>query len=213
MSEQPQNSSLTPQEPVPDFAPFDIKDGRKLGEWKSKYSDDALKEIKYEAIYLVVLLFGSPLMMLLLFLGFPKIWLGVDDVIYKSIVKYGLAWLGGTLGGTLFDLKWLYHSVARRIWHEDRRLWRLLTPHISGGLAFIVITLISSGLLRIFDNKAIESRSLVVGIAFLVGYFSDSAVAKLAEIAETLFGSTHSQTPKLPKTTEKNLTEKSDSEN
>jgi hypothetical protein len=213
MSEQTQNSSLTQQEPVPDFAPFDGKDGRKLGEWKSKYSGEARKEIRYEAIYLVFLLFGSPLMMLILFLGFLKIWLGLDDVVYRSIVKYGLAWLGGTLGGTLFDLKWLYHSVARRIWHEDRRLWRLLTPHISGGLAFIVITLISSGLLRIFDNKAIESRALVVGIAFLVGYFSDSAVAKLAEIAETLFGSTHSQTQKLSKTTEKDLIEKADSEN
>jgi hypothetical protein len=213
MSEQPQNSSLTQSEPVPDFAPFDVKDGRRLGEWKSKYSVEALKQIRYESIYLVVLLFGSPLVMLLLFLGFPKVWLGVDDVIYKPIVKYGLAWLGGTLGGTLFDLKWLYHSVARRIWHEDRRLWRLLTPHISGGLSFIVIILISSGLLRIFDNKAIESRALVVGIAFLVGYFSDSAVAKLAEIAETLFGSTHSQTPKNSKAMEKDSIEKPAAQN
>ena len=213
MPEQIQNSSLTQQETIPDFAPFDIKDGRKLGEWKSKYSSEALTGIKYEAIYLVVLLFGCPLMMLLLFLGLPKIWLGVDDVIYKSIVKYGLAWLGGTLGGTLFDLKWLYHSVARRIWHEDRRLWRLLTPHISGGLSFIVIALISSGLIRIFDSKAIESRALVVGMAFLVGYFSDSAVAKLAEVAETLFGSTHSQSQKLPKTMEKDAPLPSSSEN
>lgn len=208
MSEKPQNSSLTQQETVPDFAPFDIKDGRKLGDWESKYNSKARKEISLEGTYLVFLLFASPLVMLLLFLGYPKVWLGIDDFVNKSIVKHSLAWLGGTFGGTLFALKWLYHSVARRIWHQDRRLWRLLTPHISGGLAFIVITLISSGMFRIFDSKAVESRSLVVGVAFLVGYFSDSAIAKLAEIAETLFGSTHTQTPKIPKNTERNEGEK-----
>jgi hypothetical protein len=33
----------------------------------------------------------------------------------------------------------------------------------------------------------------VVGVAFLTGYFSDSAVAKLTEIADTLFGTTRSK--------------------
>jgi hypothetical protein len=28
----------------------------------------------------------------------------------------------------------------------------------------------------------------VIGLGFLVGYFSDSAIAKLTEVAETLFG-------------------------
>jgi hypothetical protein len=64
---------------------------------------------------------------------------------------------------------------------------------VSGGLAFAVIALISSGLVRIFDHRAIESLSLVVGLGFLVGYFSDSAVAKLSEIADTLFGTTCSK--------------------
>jgi hypothetical protein len=32
---------------------------------------------------------------------------------------------------------------------------------------------------------------MVVGLAFLVGYFSDSAVAKLTEIANTLFGTSN----------------------
>jgi hypothetical protein len=85
-------------------------------------------------------------------------------------------------------IKWLYHSVARGSWHLDRRLWRIFTPHISGGLSFFVLALISSGALRIFDRKATESFALVVGLGFLVGYFSDSAIAKLTELAETLFG-------------------------
>jgi hypothetical protein len=33
----------------------------------------------------------------------------------------------------------------------------------------------------------------VVGVAFLTGYFSDSAVAKLTDIADTLFGTTRSK--------------------
>ena len=105
------------------------------------------------------------------------------------LLVYSLAWLGGTFGGTMFDIKWLYHSVAKQIWHQDRRLWRVFTPHISGGLAFVVVALISSGLLRVFDRYATESKSLVFGLAFLVGYFSDNSIAKLAEVAGTIFGS------------------------
>jgi hypothetical protein len=128
--------------------------------------------------------------MLTLWLELPRVCITISDQKYRPILKYGLAWLGGTLGGTLFDAKWLYHSVAKKLWHLDRRLWRLFTPHISGGLAFAVIALVSSGLFRIFDHTATNSNALVVGLSFLVGYFSDSAIAKLTEIAETLFGTT-----------------------
>lgn len=138
---------------------------------------------------MAVLLLAIPLSILLLWLDYPKNWFALTDQKYKPILKYGIAWLSGVLGGTLFDVKWLYHCVARQIWHKDRRLWRLFTPHISGGLAFVMVALISSPLLRIFDRQAVESLPLVVGVAFLVGYFSDNALAKLGETAETLFGS------------------------
>ena len=176
-----------------DFAPANPTDGRQPLEWQSKYTDPRVRRwILIETIYLVSLLFAMPTMMLVLWLEYPQHWLGLTDQKYRTLFLYGLAWIGGTLGGTLFDIKWLYHSVARQIWHMDRRLWRFFTPHISGGLAFIVITLISSGLLRVFDQHAIESPSLVLGMTFLVGYFSDSTVAKLAEIADTIFGTTRS---------------------
>ena len=126
---QPENISAFGQE--------DPTDNRKLGDWESKYSDPkAKKEIRGEATYLGVLLVVTPLMMLILWLESPKHWLNLSDQKYNAILKYGLAWAAGTFGGTLFDLKWLYHSVARQLWHQDRRLWRVFTPHISGGLAF-----------------------------------------------------------------------------
>jgi hypothetical protein len=128
-----------------------------------------------------------------LWLEFPKYWFHLSDEKYIPLLKYGFAWAAGTLGGVLFDLKRLYHTVARGLWHLDRRLWRIFTPHISGGLSFFVLALISSGALRIFDSKATNSPALVIGLGFLVGYFSDSAIAKLTEVAETLFGTTRSK--------------------
>lgn len=167
----------------------DSTDGHKPGEWRSKYKEpDAWRNICFEAVYLAALLLAMPIAMMILWLDHPKHWLDLPDQKYVPVLKYGLAWLSGTLGGTLFDVKWLYRSVARQLWHLDRRLWRWFTPHISGGLAFAVVALISSGVLRVFDRQAVESLSLVVGVSFLVGYFSDSAIAKLAEIAETIFG-------------------------
>ncbi len=135
-------------------------------------------------------LFLVPVLVFIVWQGFPKLWLGLDDQRYPTFARYCYAWLGGMLGGTLFDLKWLYHTVARGIWHLDRRLWRMLIPHISGGLAFVVVVLVSSGMFRIFDAVQLSRPPVVLGVSFLVGYFSDRAVGKLAEIADTLFGAT-----------------------
>ncbi len=194
MQEPTPSGSINKPAKLPSFAPADPTDGRELLEWRSKYADiDAKRGIRFEAVYLASLLLITPLAILTLWLDYPKHWLGLPDQKYEPILKYGMAWLSGILGGTLFSLKWLYHSVARQVWHQDRRLWRLFTPHISGGLAFAIVALISSGLIRVFDRQAIESHSLVVGVAFMVGYFSDSAIAKLTEIAETLFGASRNR--------------------
>jgi hypothetical protein len=147
---------------VPGFGQADPTDDRDFLDWKSKYSDPAARQgIRFEAIYLASLLALVPVAMVLLWLEYPKRWLRLSDENYKPILHFGMAWLGGVLGGTLFDLKWLYHSVARQLWHLDRRLWRLFTPHISGGLAFAMVVLISSGLVRIFDSRAVNSLSSV----------------------------------------------------
>ena len=174
----------------PGFAPANSTDGRQLLDWQSRYTDSAArKAIQGEAFYLAAIFFGVPLLVVVLWLEYPKNWLCITDEKYQMLFVYSLAWLGGTFGGTMFDIKWLYHSVAKQIWHLDRRLWRVFTPHISGGLAFVVVALISSGLLRVFDRCATESKSLVFGLAFLVGYFSDNSIGKLAEVAGTIFGS------------------------
>ena len=171
------------------FGQSDPTDNRERYDWKSRYDDPiAQKEIRSEWIYLAFLLFAFPAVMAIFWIGYPKRWLNLTDGQYRPVIKYVFAWISGSLGGVLFDLKWLYHSVARGLWHLDRRLWRIFTPHISGALSFFFLALVASGALRIFDGRATDSLSLVMGFGFMVGYFSDSAVAKLTEVAETLFG-------------------------
>lgn len=172
-----------------DFAPADPNDGREPGDWKTRYIDPAARRaILCESCYLAVLLFSAPIIVLVFWLEYPKNWLHLSDAKYSTLFRYTVAWVSGMLGGTLFDIKWLYHSVAKYKWNLDRRLWRVFTPHISGALSCAVVTLISSGILRVFDHRATESPSLVFALSFLVGYFSDNTIAKLAEVAGTLFG-------------------------
>lgn len=180
---------IKPRKNAAAFGQADPTDDRAELDWQTRYADPAAQhEIRVEAIYLAVLLVAVPILMLVIWIGYPKALLRISAPVYEPVRKYGLAWLGGTLGGILFDLKWLYHSVARGFWNLDRRLWRFFTPHISGGLAFAVVALVASGGIRVFDSRATDSHALVVGTGFLVGYFSDSAIAKLNDIAETLFG-------------------------
>jgi hypothetical protein len=146
------------------FAPANPTDNRETLDWASKYPAEARRDMWLEGVYLAILLTAVPLLLLALWLEVPKRWFGLTDEKYVPVLKYGLAWLGGLLGGTLFSLKWLYHSIARQIWHVDRRLWRVFTPHISGGLAFAVVALVSSGIFRIFDRGATSSRSLVTTV-------------------------------------------------
>lgn len=171
------------------FGQADPTDNRQRYDWKSKYSDPvARRKIRSEAIYLGCLLFAAPVVMAVFWLGYPERLLQISNQKYNPGLRYVFAWSAGTLGGVLFDLKWLYHVVARGLWNEDRRLWRVFTPHISGSLAFLTLALVSSGVLGIFDTKGAKPLSMAIGLGFLVGYFSDSAIAKLTEVAETLFG-------------------------
>ena len=166
------------------FAPHNPTDGREEGDWKTRYPAEAHTRILVEAVYLALVFIACPILLLLIFTDFFDYF-----SINPLIKKYAYGWLGGTFGGVIFGIKWLYHSVAKNLWNIDRRLWRIYTPHLSGGFAFAFVVLISSGILNIFSPEAVERPSTVFGLGFLVGYFSDSAVGKLTEVANTIFGS------------------------
>jgi hypothetical protein len=187
----PPAESKRPHDPA--FAPDDYTDTRKPGQWQTRWDAAARRRICMEAIYLALLLLGVAVLGLTEFFfdGICKKLLTVPDTRVPAFRMVFAAWSAGTVGGTLFATKWLYHSVAKFSWNADRLLWRLFTPHLSGTLAVAFVVIISSGLVNIFNKSDIRSSvPLALAVGFLVGYFSDSAVAKLTEVASTLFGET-----------------------
>lgn len=183
---------------------FENTDGRKIRQWKSRYEAEARLEIRCEAAYLGVLFVLAPTLILALWLGcFHCKLCGMTDEKYVTVCHYAYAWMAGTLGGTMFSVKWLYHAAARAYWNQDRRLWRIFSPHLSGALAFAFYTITVSGLLKVIDVASMQKASSIIGCSFLVGYFSDSAIGKLREISEILFGTWRGEPPgRKPRTPE-----------
>lgn len=190
----------------PGFAPGDLTDGRLPGHWQTRYPDPvAAKRIRWEASYCFALLLACPVLISLVWLT-KVFWTdslllgGGDDPIRLTLSgdtfrMYSFAWLGGLMGGALFASKWLYHSVAHHVWNIDRTLWRLLAPHLSAALAFAFVCMVDSQVLAIFDGAAVSRPSVAIGTSFLVGYFSDNAIAKMSDVANSLFGTTKGARP------------------
>lgn len=174
----------TTQHPLDDLN----DDGRDIGSWKSRWTREAIIQIRIDAIYV-----GS---VLLLVLGALVLtWRGdvyatlAGDCLRCNEHKFQLflyMFLGGMLGGTLFGLKYLYKVVARGLWNIDRRLWRLFSPFISGALSLTIGALLDSGLLGIAPQS--DSITYYFSVGFITGYFADSATGKMQEIATTIFG-------------------------
>ena len=146
------------------FAPADPLDNRGLGEWDTRWEPEVWKRILWEAWLLVAFFFGS-----LLVIG-AIWWLPLSGHVsgqspaYIQFAKYALAFSGGMFGGTLLDIKWLYHTVAKGSWNRDRVLWRLMTPLLSAGTAFMFMALLSSGILLVIDRNALAVRSVALAV-------------------------------------------------
>jgi hypothetical protein len=144
--------------------------------------------MRVEFIYLTLLLLACPLLLFVLAthkLADPlSLTAGESD----ALARFGVAWVGGTLGGCVFTIKWFYHSIARGKWHLDRRAWRFLTPLVSGALAFGTIALFLSQAFPIFDPRFTRNLAAIVGLSFLIGYFSDNTIAALSAAADRVFG-------------------------
>jgi hypothetical protein len=139
-----------------------------------------------EFCYLVALFLACPVILFLLGARKLDAPLDLSHTEGRALSLYGSAWIGGLLGGCVYSMKWLYHSIGRGKWHLDRRAWRFLTPLVSSGLAFGTLSLLISGAVPLLSENITRSQAGICGIAFLVGYFSDDTVAALATWAKRL---------------------------
>jgi hypothetical protein len=121
-------------------------------------------------------------------LEFPRPTVGLSRERWQSLSPFALAFAGGALGGTLFSTKWLYHTVARGIWNVDRWLWRVFTPLLSAGAAFTIVTLSAGGIIPLFGSDLVRTNAGALGVALLVGYFSDRTFSRLERLAEQHLG-------------------------
>jgi hypothetical protein len=165
---------------------MDPTDGRKQGDWNSRYPRKAWIQIICEGLWLLVLFFLSMTMIFSVWKG----WIcsicsptSVQEPALRKFVYYASA---GMLGGTVFGIKYFYRSIARGWWHQDRVIWRLKSPLIATALALIVGALLDWGAIASTNPR---SGAVFVSIGFLVGYFADKAIAKMYEVANVVFGS------------------------
>lgn len=142
----------------------------------------------FEFTYLIIVLFICCSVLVLLAMNWPiELASDVKNMVYSII--------GGVLGGWSLDAKWFYRSTAMGRdnqyipwkWQDNKLFWRLLVPLIAGVVAAAFFCLITSGVLTFLKADNIMPR-YAFGISFVLGYFSDSTVAKMAELVKTLFG-------------------------
>jgi len=162
----------------------DPTDGRERYDWRSRYTD-VTWEIRGEGIYLGVLLFCALILILSTWQGWIDIVFQVAPSRHITFQRYAFYCSAGMLGGVLYAIKYLYRVVARGYWHQDRQLWRLMSPFLAVSVALIIGAMIEASLLRVQVNL---SSAGAVSVGFLAGHFADNAIAKMVDIAAVLFG-------------------------
>lgn len=198
----PTPSSPSNEFAIPGTGKGDYTDGRSPGDWKTKFPPEARRCINQEALCLTsflivaILLSGIFLSLSSYSLQIPLTFLVPDadrarvNDVPRMNVDFGLLatyWVG-SLGGTIFSIKWLVHSVAKCKWHLDRRYWRFFVPLIGGVYACVVLTLLEGRIISGQTSASPRSAALTAALAFLVGYFSDGVSGLLSNVANAVFG-------------------------
>lgn len=168
-------------------------DNRPPWDAKSRYPDAFRRAQTIEGIYFATLIGVTMVGLATIILGFADSALkrvGCPDAGIPMARNAAILGLGGLLGGTVYGAKWLYHAVAKGLWHEDRQMWRWLSPLISVGATAGVGAAVCAGLFPA-ARMSLESNgtgTTLLAVGFAIGYFTDRALAKMKELTDVLFG-------------------------
>jgi hypothetical protein len=95
----------------------------------------------------------------------------------------------GTIGACVFSLFAISHHLgADKDFDKAWQAWYLLRPIVGAGLALIFYFVLRGGVLTIGANLNNLNLVGVAAISGLVGMFSEHAMHKLQDLADTLFG-------------------------
>jgi len=98
--------------------------------------------------------------------------------------------IAGAIGACVFSLYAIAHHLGRVHDFEARwAAWYVLRPFIGAGLAMIFYFLLRGGVLTIGANLQSLNLIVVAGLSGLVGMFSEQALRKTRDLADTIFGS------------------------
>ena len=146
------------------------------------YFESDKNQIIFEFFYLIALLLVA---------SYFLFWIQFNPnfMEYKNKV-FVFAILGGFFGGWVYDAKWFYRVTARGksdqsnyLWQPHKFYWRVLTPFLSCIVAFVTYLLISSGMFPL-ELKNATAASTAFSMCFILGYFSDLVLSRLAAWAE-----------------------------
>lgn len=177
-----------------------LTDGRPAGGYQSAYGAGAWLQITAELVYLLILL-ASALFALILLAKYavlketsgPIFELLGNPTDAAPLVVYAAVALSGICGGCSSSLKWLYHSVAKKRWHRDRLIWRIIVPPLSGVLALFTALMIISGIVPFLNRTSLSGPASGAALGFFVGLFSDNLLAALQKVAFRVFGTVDDQ--------------------
>lgn len=152
-------------------------------------------------LYLIVLLLSSAIALAQMSLGFL---IAPYDILKVPLMCIAIA----CVGGCAYCLRAIYlNKCVHKRWDQDWNTWYFLRPiasSISGGVSYLFL---KAGLL-VLDSKT-NSDSNEVGffvLAFVAGLNVDKFLAKIEDVAKTLWGiekSNVSQSPKITPDEEK----------
>lgn len=174
----------------------ELDDNRDIGEWKSRFGTIAWLQIAIELAYLVGLLGVGTIALLDTAIAQPHATAPSSPYVSTFLnlrldpeaLKWVALWVAGLMGGAVFALKWLYHSVAHGVWNQDRILWRLNVPFNSDTVSIFTGFLVSSGVIPLLKIDAFEAVLHNLAFGFIFGYFSDNILAALQNFAQKIFG-------------------------